>query len=323
MDVDVILTTHAGRHGWLTEAIDSILAQTYPTWHLTVIDDASPDDKAAFVRERYAEHGDRIRVVRLDQNQGPYGAKTAGIERTSREAMSFLDDDDRWHPEKLARQVERLAQAPQVHGVHTDVRYIDADGSVIPNVAESQNARRAAIDWDGMDEEAQARSLFGNYSMRSASTLVLRTAFERAGGFDDSLPGAADSEFWVRFVASGHRLGHIAVPLYDRRVHSSNNSSRDPVAVLPNRLRATEKLVTAFPYLEDLAKARKVRWVRTALRASLEQGDGATIRALARQLQELGGAGTEVTAAMVLSRIGPLRRPLMRARRAIRDGADT
>lgn len=318
MLVDVIMTTYAGRQVWITEAIDSVLRQTYPDWRLTVVDDASPDDKSSFVRERYASERDRIEVVRLERNRGHFGAKMEGIRRTSREAIAFIDDDDRWHPQKLELQADRLRRPPRVEAVHTDVHYIDEAGEIIAGVADRQNARRAAIDYETMDAREQARSLFAYYSIRSASTLVLREALDRAGGFDEKYLGTAEQDFWVRFAATGHRLAHVAAPLYDRRVHGGNMSLASPVTNLDARLEATDRLVAAFPFLEDLAEARKSGWLKAAVAASLRQGDAAAARRAVRELIRREGLRPELGGAWVLSWLGPLRRPMLRARAALK-----
>ena len=315
MDVDVIMPTFTGRREWLIEAIDSVLGQTYPDWRLVVIDDGSPDDKESYVRERYG-HDERIAVIRLDSNSGPMAAKTAGIEHGTSELIAFLDDDDRWRPEKLELQIERLQRTPDVHAVHTDVHYMDAEGRAIPEITDRQNTSRAVIDWDAMDAREQARSLFSVYPLKHSTSLIVRDAFERVGGYDLSLHDGADKELWVRFAALGNRVAHIPKPLYDRRMHTANISRTDRLKFIDDKLFTTEKLVSAFPFLHDLAKARNRRILRDAVIAGLEEGRGARTRSLVRQLRATGDRGSDLAGAWALSWLGPLGRSA--ARRYVR-----
>jgi glycosyltransferase involved in cell wall biosynthesis len=89
---------------YLPEAIDSVLAQTYPDVELIVVNDGSPDDTEA-VAGRY---GDRIRYV-ARPNGGISAARNSGIAVARGDYMKFLDSDDYLHPAQIARQVEAVA----------------------------------------------------------------------------------------------------------------------------------------------------------------------------------------------------------------------
>lgn len=103
--VSGIINTY-NRPELLRGAIASALAQTKPLFELIVVDDCSPAELAPVV----AAFGDRVRHLRLPRNGGPSAARNAGVEAASGEVVAFLDDDDEWLPEKLARQLAPLAQ---------------------------------------------------------------------------------------------------------------------------------------------------------------------------------------------------------------------
>ncbi|MGF6175758.1 glycosyltransferase family 2 protein [Ensifer sp. 4252] len=88
----------------ITRAIDSALAQEDVAVEVIVVDDASPDDTAAVVE---AIGDPRIRLIRLPANQGPGGARNAGLDAARGEWVAILDADDTVRPGRLARMIAR------------------------------------------------------------------------------------------------------------------------------------------------------------------------------------------------------------------------
>lgn len=269
MKVDVILSVYKGKR-WVGEAIASVLAQTYENWHLTVVDDASPDDTYDYVQQLCANDGDRITVVRLSQNMRAAGARMNAIRQTSGEVIAFLDQDDRWRPEKLQRQIERFRGAPLVHAVHTDAVHIDAEGSLLAGTADKENAIRAAILYDRLPTEEVVKKLFAKNSIRLTSAVVLRNAFESVGGFNTDLFGGEDWEFWVRFAAA-YRIGHLAQPLLERRVHATNTSVVYGMQRSHGLMTALDMVVATYPYLASLAGKRRAWLLPRAILANLNE----------------------------------------------------
>src|SRR4051812_32621020 len=84
-------------------AITSALEQTYQPIEIVVVDDGSTDDFDGAI----AQFAGRIQLVR-QSNTGLAHARNAGIEASDSEFIAFLDADDRWHPDKIERQVDFL-----------------------------------------------------------------------------------------------------------------------------------------------------------------------------------------------------------------------
>jgi len=304
--VDIILPVYQSRRQWLNEAAGSVLAQTYPHWHLTIVDDASPDDTLVCVKEMYQEHTERISFIQLEQNRRAAGARMEAVRQTRGDVIAFIDQDDRWCPRKLERQIERLRQKPTVRAVHTDVQHIDSDGDLIPGSADGENVLRASIPYEVLGREALMKQMFLGNSIRLVSSVVLREAFEQVGGFDETLFGGEDWEFWVRFAASGNRIAHLAEPLVERRIHAGNVSSMHHQARTQGALRALDKLVTMYPSLKDLASRRRAEILRGAALHELRVGDGARIRPQIREIIQLTPKDYRGYALWFLSYLGPL-----------------
>lgn len=91
------------------EAIDSVLNQTYNNIEAIFVDDASTDDTLEYVTSNYSD--DRLKIISLEENQGPLLARLAGIEQTSGDWILFLDSDDSYcsnAAEVLERTIKSL-----------------------------------------------------------------------------------------------------------------------------------------------------------------------------------------------------------------------
>ena len=102
---------------YLGEALDSILAQTYPGTEIIVADDGSSDGTLQ-VAERY---GKRLRLV-TQPTLGPAATRNLGVNTATGEFLAFLDADDLWHREKLDRQMARFRQRPDLEACVTHVQ---------------------------------------------------------------------------------------------------------------------------------------------------------------------------------------------------------
>lgn len=304
--VDIILPVYRGRPLWITEAIDSVLAQTYPYWHLTIVDDASLDDTLAYIKEAYRSHTNRISFIQLEQNRRAAGARMETIRQTHGDVIAFIDQDDRWRPHKLEQQIARLKQEPTVQAVHTDVEHIYPDGNVISRSANRENALRASIPYEALNREDLIKQMFLGNSIRLVSSAVLRQVFEQTGGFDETLVGGEDWEFWVRFAASGYRIAHLAEPLVERRIHAGNVSSVHCQARTEGALQALDKLVAMYPILKRLASRRRAHLLRWLASHELQSGDGARIRPQIREIIQLTPKDYRGYALWFLSYLGPL-----------------
>lgn len=102
--ISVIIPTF-NRATLLPRALQSARQQTYPNLEILVVDDASTDN----TREVVAASGDpRIKYLRHDSNRGGAVARNTGLKAARGDYMAFLDSDDEWLPEKLARQMEAI-----------------------------------------------------------------------------------------------------------------------------------------------------------------------------------------------------------------------
>lgn len=117
--VSVITPTY-NRAYYLKQAIESVYAQTFTDWEMLVVDDGSGDETKALV-SRYSEKDSRIHYLH-QKNSGCATARNTGLKNAKGKYVAFLDDDDRWLPEKLGTQVAFMESHPEIGLCYTRFR---------------------------------------------------------------------------------------------------------------------------------------------------------------------------------------------------------
>jgi teichuronic acid biosynthesis glycosyltransferase TuaG len=110
----------------LAAAVASVRAQTRGDWEMLIVDDGSTDGSRALA-EALAAGEPRIRLLGWAENRGAAAARNAGIRAAQGRVITFLDADDLWRPEKLARQIGYM-EATGAPFTFAAVRRIDAKG---------------------------------------------------------------------------------------------------------------------------------------------------------------------------------------------------
>ena len=100
---------------FLTEAIESVLTQTYEHWELLLVDDGSSDRSSDLAREFASKYPAQIHYIEHlnHQNKGMSASRNLGIARAKGEYIAFIDGDDIWLPHKLEQQVEIMKAQPE------------------------------------------------------------------------------------------------------------------------------------------------------------------------------------------------------------------
>lgn len=184
---------------YLAEAVQSILAQTLPVAEIILVDDGSTDGSAA-VAQKFAP------PVRLlsQPNAGAGAARNRGVQTAQGDLIAFLDADDLWTPDKLARQTQALAegQADMIFGAVQQFYSPELDAQA-----------RERIHFDAKPIQAY-----------SAGTLLLsRASFLAVGAFAEQLRTGEFIDWYLRATHRG--LSAVILPevLLQRRLHMTNS----------------------------------------------------------------------------------------------------
>ena len=199
MLVSTIIPTY-NRSQDVQAAVESALAQTYPAdlQEILVIDDGSTDG----TKEALSRFGSRIRYA-FKENGGVAAARNVGIELALGSAIAFLDSDDRWVPDKIARQVAVLEARPKIGLVLTGIRDVNPDGTL-----RNAFSRRSNLPEDGH----LLKYVLRNPAMCPSSALVRTAVVRSVGAFDPTLRTAEDLDLHLR-IALRHQIAVIDEPL--------------------------------------------------------------------------------------------------------------
>jgi glycosyltransferase involved in cell wall biosynthesis len=207
--VSVIIPTY-NRAQFLSTAITSVLAQTFEDFEIVVVDDASDDN----TRETVTAFTDgRIKYVRHETNKKIAAARNTGILHAAGLYIAFLDDDDRWLPEKLEKQVGLLDASPSVTGgVYTGFSVVErTSGKLLETFCPAKRGN-------------MYNDLLRKNCIRTASTVMLRKqCLGRAGLFDESIAYGEEYDLWLR-ISKEFFFECIQEPLVVYSVHGSNTS---------------------------------------------------------------------------------------------------
>jgi glycosyltransferase involved in cell wall biosynthesis/SAM-dependent methyltransferase len=111
-----VVTIFLDEERFIEEAVESVLAQTYPRWELLLVDDGSTDASTEIARRYAARHPGRVRYLEhpRHENRGMGASRALALEHASGEYLCFLDADDVYRPRKLEHQVATLHARPGV-----------------------------------------------------------------------------------------------------------------------------------------------------------------------------------------------------------------
>jgi glycosyltransferase involved in cell wall biosynthesis len=184
--VSVVIPIYNGA-ATIERALASVFEQTFTDFEIVVVDDGSTDDTPKVL----AGFGDRIKVIRQHNRRFP-AARNAGVAASRGELIALIDHDDQWLPRKLEVSVAALQNDPGASLVYTEVTVVNEAGEksrVSPNAPETAHA-------PSMDE-----MLTRLWPIMPSTVVMRRTAFDRAGGFTESL--GEDLDFWPRIREQG------------------------------------------------------------------------------------------------------------------------
>jgi hypothetical protein len=232
--VSVIIPTYnAGR--FVCQAVDSVLAQTYRDYEIIVVDDGSTDD----TRERLAPYGNQIRYVQTN-NLERSAARNTGIRQARGELIAFLDADDIWLPEKLARQIAFWERNADLGLVYSWAQCIYEDAR-LPRLLGTDFADNVSLDvFPGL--------LLGKF-VPTLTVVARAQCLHEVGLFDEQIVIAEDWDLWLR-LALKYRFGCVPEILAYYRL----NGAFLPAKVARHRAQdtrlSTVRKVCALAHLE-------------------------------------------------------------------------
>lgn len=207
--VSVIVPTY-NRAAMITDALDSVSAQTHRPIELIVVDDGSTDDTREVIRRYAQSHSDpasfHVRYLH-QQNKGTTAARNHGLLESTGEFIQHLDSDDRLLPGKLEKQVHLLQENPTVDYTYGRAQYTDESGQVMKEVGRP-------IERDGTWTHVAV------YHWQTCAPLYRRRVLAAIGPADERVRCAEDLINPARLKVRGFRERFMPEPVCVWRVHS-------------------------------------------------------------------------------------------------------
>jgi len=251
---------------YLREAINSVYAQTFSDWEIIFWDNASTDGSAAIAQSYDA----RLRYFRGEQTVPMGAARNLALKQARGAFLAFLDCDDLWMPEKLAKQMPLFAN-PRVCLVFCDTLFF-SDKGIIKQLYARQKPPRGRI----------FRHLLKDYFLSMETVVIRRRALQGLSEwFDPRFQWIEEADLFLRLAHEGE-CDYVDAPLGRWRVHANSWTFSKKHLPPIEREMLLKKLSRLYPdfYTEYRAEIEKIKGRNQYQQALLEweKGDGFSLR---------------------------------------------
>jgi len=216
---------------YIEKALQSVLQQTFRDFEIIVVDDGSTDNGAEIVKKVFST--DYLMAHQLQiplkgfqlisqPNQGVSTARNNGVKAAQENYLAFLDADDEWHPEYLAKMKQLIEQFPDV-GLWASSYYIVKNGRHrLATVGVEKDFSKGIINYF----QTYAKTLC--MPVWTGAAIVPKKVFEEEHGFKPQLKLGEDFDLWVRIVMK-HPVAFLNEPLayYHQDVEQKNRGVVD------------------------------------------------------------------------------------------------
>lgn len=218
--VSVLIPAYNYAH-YLSEAIDSVLGQTYKNFELIVVDNCSTDNTEEIVNN-YAKHDTRIKFVRNQENIGMYRNYNQALLLATGDYIKFLNADDKFEPTLLEKFVNILENDTTISVVTSCRQYFGSKNDVLIPPFKGKVESTTAI----------LSSLKKGNWIGEPTTVMFRRENLNLGLFDISLLMFADQDMWLRHLRVGNLyvidevLSYFRIHEEQGTVNLTDNSSK-------------------------------------------------------------------------------------------------
>jgi len=187
MSVSIILPTY-NSESFIAETIDSVINQTFKKFELIIVDDCSTDGTNKIIKN-YSNIDSRIKIIRLDKNNGrPAAPRNIGIRKSIYNLISFIDSDDIWHPQKLEKQLDVIKKYPEINFVSTEI--INFKNDFTYNWSNKKNK----------DKLIRFRNLLFKVRTPTSTVLVSKSLFDfQFFNENEKYAAREDVDLWLKF----------------------------------------------------------------------------------------------------------------------------
>lgn len=193
----------------VSEAVESVLRQTYPNFEVIVIDDCSKDGTYS-VLEELSQKDSRVRIFKNEKNSGVSETRNRGVSLAKGEYIAFLDSDDVWNENKLECQLELMTAHPECPLSYTGVSHMNSEGQMYGYVLP-------------VPDSVNYKTLLKQNIIICSSVMAKKEVIEKYPFRHDEMH--EDFAVWLQILRDIGDARGVAAPLICYRVASGTKSS--------------------------------------------------------------------------------------------------
>lgn len=205
--VSVLLAVYNGEK-YLRSSIESIISQTYEDFELLIGFNGTVDNSKDIVKEFKDK---RIRVFDYGMDKGKSKTLNKLLKKAKGEWLAMQDDDDVWLPKKLELQMN-LAITGEYDVIGSKIFYCDELDKITgqPKISTEHS-------------EIVLKSMKGDNQIANSSAIFRTNITKEINGWDETLAGIEDFDFWLKLMSKGHKFVNLKKQLVLHRVHKGSN----------------------------------------------------------------------------------------------------
>jgi len=194
---------------YISDAINSILSQTYTDFELLIIDDGSTDETNQIISS-YSDS--RIRLIKNDKNRGLVYSRNLALSEARGKYLAILDSDDIAHENRLEIQLKEFENRPNLALLGTPANIINSKGERTGEIIKVKHGK----------DNVSTQLFFENTFVHS-SVMLQASVFRYFGGYQNH-PLAEDYDLIAR-IALSYEVDNLKLALVDYRKHDNNIST--------------------------------------------------------------------------------------------------
>lgn len=226
--ISIVIVTY-NRADLLPKATASVLAQSFRDFELLIIDDGSIDGTEAYARG-LAARDERVKYFKNELNLGISKSRNRGVALARGEYIAMLDSDDYWiDTDKLKIQAAYLGAHPEIGLIGTGIRCEDEQGAVLKE------------DIFMADDEKIRGCMLWKNQIAQSSVLFRKSAFVKAGGYDESFSIGEDYDLWLK-IGKDWKFANLPEAMVAYLIHSGGITKERRFQTIS----ATDKIICRY-----------------------------------------------------------------------------
>lgn len=221
MKISIVMTSY-NYEKYISEAIESVIAQTYTNWELVIVDDGSKD-KSVEIIKRFQEKDNRIKFYqhKNNSNEGLARSLKLGIEKAESNWIVFLESDDKLAPDSISEKVKAINSYKNIDLLFTSLKMFPAS-----NLQASHKLRFDYINRDILDLneskfiENFKDIIFKDNIIPTFSVVMLKKDILQDCDFNSPIESRLDWYLWAQL--SDKNIYYLAKPLTYWRIHEDS-----------------------------------------------------------------------------------------------------